>query len=109
MLLATASAAALDRSSTGRMMTWLRTPMRPFSRRQPSKEAPFRLMPMTGFSLPALRLDVVDVQMLAGADVLHRAADIHAVLDDGVAGPDRLDRELVADRDVRLRVELDHP
>ena len=25
-------AAAFDRSSTGRMMTWLRTPMRPFSR-----------------------------------------------------------------------------
>ena len=25
-------AAAFDRSSTGRMITWLRTPMRPFSR-----------------------------------------------------------------------------
>ena len=33
MLLATASATAFERSSTGRMMTWLRTPTRPFSRR----------------------------------------------------------------------------
>ena len=33
MLCATASAAALDRSSSGRMITWLRTPTRPFSRR----------------------------------------------------------------------------
>ena len=30
---ATASQAALDRSSTGRMITWLRTPTRPFLRR----------------------------------------------------------------------------
>src|ERR1043165_1429640 len=35
MLLATASQAEFDRSSSGRMMTWLRTPTRPFSRRQP--------------------------------------------------------------------------
>ena len=35
MLLATASQAAFDRSSSGRMTTWLRTPTRPFSRRQP--------------------------------------------------------------------------
>ncbi|MNM97346.1 hypothetical protein D3C81_1098480 [compost metagenome] len=33
MAAATASAAALDRSSSGRMMTWLRTPTRPLSRR----------------------------------------------------------------------------
>ena len=32
MLFSTACAAALERSSTGRMMTWLRTPTRPFSR-----------------------------------------------------------------------------
>jgi hypothetical protein len=32
MLFATASAAAFEMSSTGRMMTWLRTPTRPFSR-----------------------------------------------------------------------------
>src|SRR5512139_320882 len=108
MLFATASAAALDRSSTGRMMTWLRTPIRPFSRRQPSKLAPFRLMPIGGFSLPALGLEVVDVQVLAGANVLDGLPDIHAVLDDRVAGLDALDRQLVADRDVRLRVELDH-
>src|SRR5438270_4657914 len=37
MLLATDSQAALERSSRGRMTTWLRTPTRPFSRRQPSK------------------------------------------------------------------------
>src|SRR5208282_5648201 len=37
MLLATASQAALERSSSGRMTTWLRTPTRPFSRRQPEK------------------------------------------------------------------------
>ncbi len=35
MLLATASQAAFERSSSGRMTTWLRTPTRPFSRRQP--------------------------------------------------------------------------
>src|SRR6478672_6628439 len=39
MLLATASQAALERSSSGRMTTWLRTPTRPFSRRQPMKES----------------------------------------------------------------------
>src|SRR5512139_3695970 len=98
MLFATASAAALDRSSSGRMMTWLRTPIRPFSRRQPSKVAFFRFMPIGSPPLPALRLDVVDVQVLARADVLHRAADVDAVLDDGVAALDRLDRDLVADR-----------
>jgi hypothetical protein len=68
----------------------LRTPIRPFSRRQPSK------------------VDVVHVQVLAGADRLHRAADVHAVLDDRLALLDGPDRQLVADRDVRLRVELDH-
>src|SRR6185295_280317 len=36
-LLATASHAAFERSSSGRMTTWLRTPTRPFSRRQPRK------------------------------------------------------------------------
>src|SRR5215204_2830385 len=44
MLLATASQAALDRSSRGRMTTWLRTPTRPLSRRQPQNfrlECPF--------------------------------------------------------------------
>src|SRR5215472_6961449 len=40
MLLATASQAALERSSSGRMTTWLRTPTRPFSRRQPRKRRP---------------------------------------------------------------------
>ena len=72
------------------------------------KHAPLRFMPICRVPLPALRLDVVDVQVLAGADVLDRAADIHAVLDDGVARPDRPDRQLVADRDVRPGVELDH-
>src|SRR5688500_5831869 len=44
MLFATASQAALERSSSGRMMTWLRTPTRPFSRRQPQNVAlPFFL------------------------------------------------------------------
>src|SRR5215207_4357677 len=33
MLWATASLAALERSSRGRITTWLRTPTRPFSRR----------------------------------------------------------------------------
>src|SRR6266567_3391272 len=42
MLLATDSHAAFDRSSSGRMTTWLRTPTRPFSRRQPWK-LPFAL------------------------------------------------------------------
>src|SRR5262249_4795274 len=37
MLLATDSQAALERSSSGRISTWLRTPTRPFSRRQPVK------------------------------------------------------------------------
>jgi hypothetical protein len=40
MLLATASQAAFDRSSSGRMTTWLRTPTRPFLRRQPQNVSP---------------------------------------------------------------------
>src|SRR5687768_13013838 len=110
MLFATASQAALERSSTGRTTTWLRTPIRPFSRRHPSKDAFFRFMPIRRFPSfsPALGLDVVDVQVLAGADGLDRAADVHAVLDDRLAFLDRPDRQLVADRDVVLRVELDH-
>src|ERR1700704_5684122 len=49
MLFATDSQAEFERSSSGRMTTWLRTPTRPFSRRQPEN-----LM----FDLPDLRRDL---------------------------------------------------
>src|SRR5688572_17727065 len=52
MLFATASQAALERSSRGRMMTWLRTPTRPFSRRQPWKVVALPFFLETGFALP---------------------------------------------------------
>src|SRR5438132_2481190 len=85
MLLATASQAALERSSSGRMTTWLRTPTRPFSRRQPMK-VPLRfLFAMMRRPLPALGFEIVDVHVLALLDVLHEAADVLAVLDRCIA------------------------
>src|SRR6185437_6454855 len=90
--LPTASAAALEMSSTGRMTTWLRTPTRPLSRRYPRKVALSSLM-VRG-SLPALGLDVVHVQMLAHLDRGDRAADVDAVLDHGVVRVQLADREL---------------
>ena len=49
---------------------------------------------------PPLRLDVVDVHVLALADVGDRLADVLAVLPDRVARLDVVERDLVADRDV---------
>src|SRR3712207_6743776 len=148
MLLATASQAALERSSRGRMTTWLRTPMRPFSRRQPQNfrlECPFvfpfacamasphRLSfggrakarspePMIAFkwscqaagsgpsppasarlTSPTLGFHVVDVDVLALADVGDRLADVLPVFPDRVAGLDVVQGGLVADRDIVLR------
>src|SRR5882757_8146867 len=105
MLWATASQAAFDRSSTGRIRTWLRTPMRPFSRLKPWKLDLLRSLVMLG--LPALGLDVVYVGMLADIDRCDRAADIDAVLDHGVVLLQRFDGELVADRNVGDRLDLD--
>src|SRR5215813_1642868 len=98
MLWATASLAALERSSSGRTMTWLRTPTRPFSRRHPKK------LPLPFFAIlsPALGFQIVHVHVLAGGDVLHDAADVLAVLDRGVAGLEIGQRHLVADRNVML-------
>src|SRR6476659_1167812 len=103
-LCATACAAALERSSTGRMITWLRTPTRPFSRLYPQKVDLPRLMSMGS---PPFRLDVVDVRVLAHLDRRHDAADVRAVLHDGRILGHRLDGELVADGDVRHRLHLD--
>src|SRR4051812_14975992 len=102
MLFATASAAALDRSSTGRMITWLRTPYRPFSRLYPRKVEFFRSMP---WLLPAFRAQVLHVRVLAHLDRGDRLADVHAVLDDGRPARERADGQLVADRNVVLRVD----
>src|SRR5687767_10857337 len=107
MLLATASHAEFDRSSSGRISTWLRTPTRPFSRRQPWKlrlprgllRLPLVLLVMAVAS-PALGLEVLGVDVLADARVGDHLADVLAVLDDGVALLQRLERHLVADRDV---------
>src|SRR5204862_7796201 len=91
MLFSTACAAALDRSSTGRMTTWLRTPTRPFSRLYPRNVD----LPRSMFApSPTLRLDVVDMGVLAHADRRDDAPDVHAVLDDGRILRERLDREL---------------
>jgi hypothetical protein len=47
------------------------------------------------------------MQVLALGDGLHHLADVDAVLDDGVALSIVLQRDLVADRDVVLRDDLD--
>src|ERR1043166_2210003 len=165
MLLATASQAAFDRSSSGRMMTWLRTPTRPLSRRQPKNlrsEWPFffattlfaadlpfffdffaisttlsvrvpgaaqrvavrcrtgtpvgrKLGPGSRFARPghesaaspAFRFHVVDVDVLALADLGLGDADVLAVLPDRVALLDVGQRHLVADRNVHLRFQLE--
>src|SRR3954454_12508000 len=103
MLCATASAAAFDRSSRGSTITWLRTPMRPFSRRQPRNVVSFEITVMAS---PALGLDVVHVGMLARLDRRDDAAHVDAVLDDGLAHGHVLQRHLVADRDVLARTQL---
>jgi GntR family transcriptional regulator len=56
---------------------------------------------------PPLGLDVVDVGVLPLADRLHDLADVHAVLDDGIADGHVLKRNLVADRNVLAAFELD--
>src|SRR5262245_47467269 len=81
LLFSTDCAAALDRSSTGSTITWLRTPTRLFSRTYPLKLAFERSMLMS----PPLRLDVLHVRVLALGDRRHDLADIDPVLDDGVA------------------------
>src|SRR4051812_49004677 len=55
--------------------------------------------------LPALGLDVVNVRMRTRLDVGDGLADVFAVLDDGVAVFDVFQRELVADRNVLLRLQ----
>src|SRR2546423_2774734 len=104
MWCSTACAAALERSSTGRMITWLRTPTRPFSRLYPWKVDLPRLMSMAS---PPFRLDVVDVRVLAHLDRRHHAPDVHAVLDDRRFLRQRADGELVPDGNVRHRLHLD--
>src|SRR6476469_922440 len=112
MLLATASQAALDRSSSGRITTWLRTPTRPFSRRQPitfkfAPEPPPASLVLVvmaiAVSSPALRFHVVDMQMLALADVGHGSPDVLSILHDRLARLDVAERDLVADRDRGFR------
>src|SRR5215471_14541393 len=58
-------------------------------------------------SSPPLRLDVVHVRMLADLDVGDGLTDVEAVLDDGVALPDRLRGDLMADGNVVHRLHLD--
>src|SRR6266545_95209 len=111
MLFATASHAALERSSTGRTRTWFRTPTRPLSRLYPWNVALFRsiaLRPLEWLS-PALGLDIVHVGVLAHLDGRNRAADVHAVFDHCVATLEFADRELVTYGDVALRADLDLP
>src|SRR3989442_8931743 len=73
MLFATASQAALERSSTGRTRTWFRTPTRPLSRLYPRNVALLRSMlcDLNGtleWLSPALGLDIVHVSVLAHLD-----------------------------------------
>src|SRR5512134_3969110 len=96
MLCATASHAAFDRSSTGSTITWLRTPTRPFSRRYPRKVE----FIVCALPSPALGPDVVDVGVLPPRDRRDHAADVHTVLDHGVADRHVPERHLVADGDV---------
>src|SRR5580765_8682836 len=111
MLFATASQAALERSSTGRTRTWFRTPTRPLSRLYPRNVALLRSMlcdlceeTLEWFS-PALGLDIVHVGVLAHLDGRNGAADVHTVLDHRVAALELTDRELVADGEVPLRAD----
>src|SRR5262245_34050367 len=101
MLWATASHAALERSSSGRTITWLRTPTRPFSRRHPVI-VPLRFALLIAITLPALGLEIVHVHVLALLDALHEAPDVLAVLDRRVAVLEVGERDLVADRNVVL-------
>ena len=56
------------------MTTWLRTPTRPFSRRQPvTVPLPFFFAMLAS---PALGLEVMDVDVLALLDGLHDASDV---------------------------------
>src|SRR6516225_9210171 len=111
-LLATASQAALERSSSGRITTWLRTPTRPFARRQPRKRKsgfarlglPFDLLAIVS---PALGLEVLHVHVRADVGIGDHLADILAVLDDGVARPERAQRHLVANRNILRGLERD--
>src|SRR6185437_788229 len=105
MLLATASQAAFDRSSSGRMATWLRTATRPFSRRQPMN---FMFdLPLPLAMSPPLGLEIVDVDVLALGDISDRLADILAVFPYGVALLDVDQRDLVPDRNVHSCPELE--
>src|SRR5690349_2093649 len=62
---------------------------------------------MSSASSPPLRLDVVHMRVLAGLDRSHRAADVDAVFDDGIADVYILQRDLVAERDVLGAAERD--
>src|SRR6516165_1051397 len=111
-LLATASQAALERSSSGRITTWLRTPTRPFSRRQPRKRKSGFARPRLPFDLlaivsPALGLEILHVHVHADVRIGDHLADVFAVLDDGVARPERAQRYLVTDRNVLRGLERD--
>src|SRR5262245_2621656 len=115
MLLATASQAAFERSSSGRMMTWLRMPTRPFLRRKPMKGSWPTFLPRDfttagAFAIsPPLGLDVVDVDVAALADRGHHAADVVPVFEHGLALLEAAERDLVAERDGVERLHLDRP
>src|SRR6266704_1410255 len=112
MLFATASQAALERSSTGRTRTWFRTPTRPLSRLYPRNVALLRSMlyDLNGtleWLSPALGLDIVHVSVLAHFDGRNGATDVHAVFDHCVAALEFVDREFVAYGNVALRADFD--
>src|SRR5689334_15023064 len=58
---------------------------------------------------PPLRLNVVDMRVIALPDRLYDLPDVDAILDHGVANLHVLQRHLVADRDVLPAFELDRP
>src|SRR6266542_5277021 len=58
-------------------------------------------------SSPAFGLDVVNMCMLPGFDRSHDLADVHAVLDDGVADIHILESNLVSQRDVVSAGQVD--
>src|ERR1044071_2412444 len=105
ILLATASQAAFERSSSGRMTTWLRTATRPFSRRQPLNVM-FDL-PLPFVISPPLGLEIMHVNVIALADIGDRLADVLAVFPHGVALFDVDQRDLVADRYVHFCSKLE--
>mmetsp|Transcript_27718 Transcript_27718/g.51572 ORF Transcript_27718/g.51572 Transcript_27718/m.51572 type:complete len:93 (+) Transcript_27718:5249-5527(+) len=87
-------------SSTGKMITWLRTPTRPFSRRNPWKVMLEYFDAMVSGSLPAFGFAIVSVDVRTLGDVGDDLANIFSVFDCGASVFQVGQRDLVPNRHV---------